>query len=103
MHKFDIICLSEMYLNSKTPSNGENLNVPGYNRIRADHLSKTKCEGVCIYFKESLPLRSYNVTYLNECICFEIMISNKLYNFISLCRSPSQSSDELRILSITYI
>ena len=94
MHKFDIICLSEMYLNSRTPSNGENLNVPGYNRIRADHLSKAKCEGVCIYFKESLPLRSHNVTYLNECICFEIMISNKLYNFISLCRSPSQSSDE---------
>ena len=83
VHKFDIICLSEAYLNSETLSNDENLNVPGYNLIRDDHLSNIKREGVCIYFKES-----------NECIYFEIMISNKLCNFISLYRSPSQSSDE---------
>ena len=91
IHKFDIICLS---VRSETLSNDENLNIPGYNLIRADHLSNTKRGGVCIYFKESLPLRLYNVSYLNECICFEIMISNKLCNFISLYRSPSQSSDE---------
>ena len=94
IHKFDIICLSETYLNSETLSNDENLNIPGYNLIRADHLSNTKRGGVCIYFKESLPLRLYNVSYLNECICFEIMISNKLCNFVSLYRSPSQSIDE---------
>ena len=94
IHKFDIICLSETYLNSETLSIGKKLNVPGYNLIRADHLSNTKRGGVCIYFKESLPLRLYNVSYLNECICFEIMISNKLCNFISPYRSPRQSSDE---------
>ena len=55
IHKFDTICLSETYLNSKTLSNNENLNIPGYNLIRADHLSNIKREGVCIYFKESLP------------------------------------------------
>ena len=90
IHKFDIICLS---VRSETLSNDENLNIPGYNLIRADHLSNTKRGGVCICFKESLPLRLY-VSYRNECICFEIMISNKLCNFISLYRSPSQSSDE---------
>ena len=57
IHKFDIICLSETYLNSETLSNDENLNIPGYNLIRADHLSNTKRGGVCIYFKVSLPLR----------------------------------------------
>ena len=70
------------------------MNIPDYNRIRADHLSNTRCGGVCIYFKESLPLRLCNVSYLNEYICFEIIISNKLCNFVSLYRSPSQSSDE---------
>ena len=30
IHKFDIICLSETYLNSKTVSDDKNLNVPGY-------------------------------------------------------------------------
>ena len=94
IHKSDIICLSETFLNSETISNDENLYIPGYNLIKADHLSNTKRGGVCIYFKESLPSRLYNVSYLNECICFEIMFSNKLCNFISLYRSPSQSSDE---------
>ena len=94
IHKFDIICLSETYLNSKSLSNDENLNIPGYNLIRGGHLSNTKRGEVCIYFKESLPLRLYNISYLNEWICFEIMISNKLCNFIPLYRSPSQSSDE---------
>ena len=41
IHKFDIVCLSEMYLNSETLSNVEKLNVPGYNLIRADHLTNT--------------------------------------------------------------
>ena len=88
-----------LYLNFKTLSNDENLNIPGCNLLRADRLSDTKRGGVCIYFKESLPIRLYNVSYLNECICVEIMISNKLCNFISLYRSPSQSSDEFENFS----
>ena len=31
MHKFDIICISESYLNSDTSSSNGNLNIPGYN------------------------------------------------------------------------
>ena len=87
IHKIDIICLSETYLNSETLSNEENLNVTSYNLIRVDHLSNTKCGGVFIYFKESQPLRLYNVSYLDECICFEIMISNIFCNFILLYRT----------------
>ena len=41
-------------------------------------------------------IRLYDGSYLNECICFDILISNKLCNFISLYRSPSQSSDEFQ-------
>ena len=51
IHKFDIICLFETYLNSETLSNDENLNIPGYNLVRVDHLTNTKRGGVCIYFK----------------------------------------------------
>ena len=68
------------------------MSVPGYDLIRADHPSNTKGGRVCI--KESLPLRLYNVSYLGELICFEIMFSNKFFNFKSLYISPSQSSDE---------
>ena len=33
------------------------LEIDGYNLIRADHPNNTKRGGVCIYYKESLPVR----------------------------------------------
>ena len=57
MHKFDIICISESYLNSDTWSSDDNLNIPGYNMSRADHTSRNRREGVCIYYKEFLPIK----------------------------------------------
>ena len=38
--KFNVVCLSETYLDSL--SDDDNLNIPGYNVIRADHPSNTK-------------------------------------------------------------
>ena len=37
VHNFDIISLSETYLNSRIPSDGESLKIPGYNLVREDH------------------------------------------------------------------
>ena len=39
-------------------------------------------------------MKLFNISYLDEYICLEEAILNKLYNFISLYWSPSQSSDE---------
>ena len=50
IYNFDIICLSETYPYSEKLSNDENLNVPSYNLIKADHLANTKRGGVCIYY-----------------------------------------------------
>ena len=94
MHKFDIICISESYLNSDTSSNDNNLNIPGYNMSRADHPSGNRRGGVCIYYKESLPIKMLNINYLQECICFDLKIGSKLCTIVSLYRSPSQSVDE---------
>ena len=94
MHKFDIICISESYLNSDTSSNDNNLNIPGYNMSRADHPSENRRGGVCIYYKESLPIKMLNINYLQECICFDLKIGSKLCTIVSLYRSPSQSADE---------
>ena len=68
VHKFDIICLSETYLNSEIPSDDENLEIPGYNLVREDHPSNSKRGGVCVYYKNSLPFRVINVKYLQESI-----------------------------------
>ena len=86
MHKFDIICISESYLNSDTSSNDNNLNIPGYNMSRADHPSGNRRGGVCIYYKESLPIKMLNINYLQECICFDLKIGGKLCTIVSLYR-----------------
>ena len=59
-----------------------------------DHPSKTKRGVVCLYYKCSLPLKVMDVSYLQECINFEVKIGDKTCNFVSLCRSPSQTKAE---------
>ena len=94
IHKFDIICLSEAYLDSSTTSDDDNLAISGYNLIRSDDPSNNKRAGVCIYYKNFLPLRVVSIQYLQKCINFELNIGSKICNFISLYRSPSQTQDK---------
>ena len=95
-HNFDIICLSETYLNSSNSPDDETLEISGYNLVRSDHPLNSKRGGVCIYYKNYLPLRIISVNYLSECINFEIMIGNKICNFITLYRSPSPNQDDFQ-------
>ena len=44
--KFDVICISETYLNSDTSTADENLEIAGYILIGADHPSITNRGGV---------------------------------------------------------
>ena len=58
--------------------------------MRSDHPSNKTCGGViCI-----LSLGIIDINYLNECVRFELMVGDKLCNFIALNRSPSQSQDQ---------
>ena len=50
VYKFDIICLSKTYLNSKTPPDDVNLEIVGYNIDGEDHPSNGKRGGVCVYY-----------------------------------------------------
>ena len=93
IHRFDITTISETYPDSSTSSDDNNLEISGYNMIRADHPSNNKRGGICIYYKQFLPLRILNVHYLQECINFEMKIGDKVCNYISLYRSPSQTLD----------
>ena len=93
INKIDIICLSETYLDSSISSDNDNLELPGYNLVRADNPTNTKRGGVCIYYHNSLPLKVIDIQLLNECINFEIRIGGKLCSFLCLYRSPSQTRD----------
>ena len=92
-HNFDVVCISETYLDSTTALDDENLEITGFDLLRADHASNSKRGVVCVYYKSSLALRLIDVHYLQECLIFEIPIGGKSCNFISLYRSPSQSLD----------
>ena len=56
IHTFDIICLSETYLDSSTTYGDDNLAILRFNLMRSDHPSNNKRGGVCIYYKNLLPL-----------------------------------------------
>ena len=57
VHKSDITCSSEIYLDSTVPLDDDNLVISWYNLIRSDHPSNTKHRGACLYYKNYLPLR----------------------------------------------
>ena len=100
VHKFDIICLSETYLDSSIDD--ESLEISGYYLIRSDHPSNKKRGGICIYYKNFLPLKVTGVRLLEECIAFDLIISNKLCSFVALYRSPSQSQDDFATFSDNF-
>ena len=93
LHNLDLVFISETYLDSTTALDDENLAITGYNLLRSDHASNSKRGGVCVYYESPLAMRLIDVHYLQECLIFEILIGGKSCNFISLYRSPSQSSD----------
>ena len=65
VHKFHIICLSENYLNSETPSSDDdNLKIPGYNITRNDHSSNTNSGEFAFYYKNTLLFKFSNIKYL---------------------------------------
>ena len=96
-HNFDIVCLSETFLDSTIPHDDENININGYLLLRVDHPNNIKRGGICMYFKESLPLiNRSDLSNMKECLVTEINVNNEKCFFTCLYRSPSQSHDELK-------
>ena len=100
VHKFDIICLSETYLDSSIDD--VSLEIPGYYLIRSDHPSNKRRGGICIYYKNFFPLKVTGVRLLEECIAFDLIISDKFCSFDALYRSPSQSQDNFAAFSDNF-
>ena len=105
-HNFDMICLSETYLDSSYAYDDAR-NLKDFTLITADNPHNCKRGGVSIYFKEHLAVRPVYPLNLNECLVLEINIQNKKEYVISLYRSHSQSKDEfdqfLSILNSLYL
>ena len=85
------------------PNDNVNVQINGYSLLRADHPNDIKRGGVCIYFKESLPLiRRKDLTNISDCLVTKINVNNEKCFFTCLYRSPSQSHDELERFCINF-
>ena len=77
-YKFDVIYLSESYLDSSIASDNDDLNINGYNLYRINRPNNIKRGGVCAYIRESLPVRCLSSIYLQECLVLKISVNNKM-------------------------
>ena len=94
VHNFDLICLYETYLNSSQTTHDTTLTLDWYKLVRADHPSDTRRGGVCIYFKECLPIKFLDITTLSECLVCQIEYQNKKGVIVTLYCSPNQNNEE---------
>ena len=76
IYKHDFNCLSETYLDSSTALDNS-LQIEGYNLVRADHPNDVNRGGVCIYYRESLPVRVISIPYLKEAALLELVQNKK--------------------------
>ena len=91
VHDFDIICLSETFLNSDVSTDEERLILPGYApMIRSDHPCDDKRGGVCVYVRENLPFLRRDDLECHECIVGEIRVKNSRCFITCFYRSPTQ-------------
>ena len=100
VHRFEIICLSETYLNFSFPFDDDNLDICSYIMVRADNQANSKGGVAYTYYKICLPLRVLDVRFLHERTAFELRISDKLCSFIFLYRSSNQSYDDFVLFYI---
>ena len=69
VNDIDITCLSETFFDSSIPTDDNRLSILGYSMMRAGHPSNTKRGGVCLCYKEHLPIiRRDDTSNLKECL-----------------------------------
>ena len=84
--------MSETYLDSSTPNNL--IDIEGYKLVRADHPDDTKRGGVCIYYKESLPVKIINLPYFKETLLLEMSCNENKVIVSVIYRSLNQTNDK---------
>ena len=94
IYQYDILCISETYLDSSVSNDDTTLSLPGYNLARSNHPSNVKRVGVCLYYKEKLYLRMINVSFLSQCVLCEVTLQRQKGYVIVIYRSPSQTAVE---------
>ena len=95
---YDLFAISESLLNDSIKD--DEIHIEGFSKeiFRSDHPSGKKVGGVCLYFKENLPIkRRKDLEFLQETVISELSLGRKKIFFIVAYRSPNQTNDEFDI------
>ena len=68
IHQYNILSISEIYLDSSVSLDNTTLSISCYNFAWSDHPSHFKRDGICLYYKEKLSFRIINVSFLSQCV-----------------------------------
>ena len=90
-HKYDIICISESYLDSAVPLDDNSFFRNGYNLTRTDHPDDVKRGGVCMSYKENLPRRIISTSYFDQCLLCKVTCQNHKGYIAVIYHSPSHA------------
>ena len=91
----DVFFITETFLDPSFCCDDPGLQIEGCKLERSDHPNNVKRGGICVYFKEHLPLRIRDdISILQECLVCEIKANQKTIFLSGIYRSPSQSLDE---------
>ena len=94
-NNYDIIFLTETLLDSSFDYDDNRIFIPVYNLLHIDHPTNTKRGGVCIYYKDHLPVKKRNdLCQLRGCLVIDLRIEKKKELFLCMLTSPSQTSNE---------
>jgi len=78
VYKYDIIAVSESMLDSTIKNDDIFIEGFGKDIYRSDHPSNTKIGGVCLYYRDKLPIKRWtDLELLQEMIVSEISLSRK--------------------------
>ena len=94
LHGYNLICLSETWLDSTTSIDSNDLSLKGYNLHRVDDPDNVQKGGVCVSYKETLAIK-FLQTKSGQCIASEVTFKNKKKDHvISFYRLPSPTPDQ---------
>ena len=74
-HKYDVIYISESYLDSTLPSNDNSLLLNDCNLTCPENPDNIK-RGVCMYYNENVFLTIISTSYFDQCLLCEVTCLN---------------------------
>ena len=103
-NNYGIICLSETFLNSSIQTNDDRISIGGYSLIQAGHPSDSKRGGICIYYKDHIPLiKRDNIFTLDNCLVTEIRSQGEKCFLTCIYRSQVRLMKSLKISVQNFI